>query len=133
MTGRHKMLDHHGASDDSARLALDKVGVHVIHKFDLHQIHRQPLFTNVMDTASQRGSSSGLPQPPSADGHDALIANPIAEHHLNVVTELLTGTTPQGMDARRLGDATASLSAIHALTTPEQHDTRADFKENSRR
>ena len=34
------------------------------------------------------------------------------------------------MDARRLRDATASLSAIHALMTPEQHDTRADFKEN---
>ena len=75
------------------------------------QLH---LFSNIyiylrlsMDSVIQHGSSSGYIH----DGPDSLIA----QQHLQVVADLLAGTTFQTMDMDPRADATASLSAIRAI------------------
>ena len=49
------------------------------------------------------------------------------------VANLLTASTLNDMDERNLRDATASLSAICALMSPEQRTIRADMHKEARR
>ena len=76
-----------------------------------------------MDSASQHGSSSGYIH----DGPDFLIA----QQHLQVVADLLASTTFQTMDVDPRADATASLSAIRAILSPESREVRADLAEEA--
>ena len=80
-------------------------------------------FRSTMDTVSQHGSSSGY----NHDGPDFLIA----QQHLQVVADLLAGSTFQAMDVDPRADATASLSAIRAILSPESHEVRAALAEEA--
>ena len=71
----------------------------------------------------QHGSSSSY----TPDGPDFLIA----QHHLQVVADLLAGTTFQTMDEDPRADATASLSAIRAILSPESREARAELAEEA--
>ena len=97
----------------------------------INQVH-QHLFSNIylffrssMDSVFQHGSSSGYIH----DGPDFLIA----QQHLQVVADLLASTTFQAMDADPRANATASLSAIRAILSPESREVRADLAEEAQR
>ena len=86
----------------------------------INQVH-QHLFSTIylyfrssMDSVFQHGSSSGYIH----DGPDFLIA----QQHLQAVAGMLAGTTFQAMDADPRADATASLSAIRAILSPESRE-----------
>ena len=70
----------------------------------------------------QHGSSSGY-----IHGPDFLIA----QQHLQVVADLLASTTFQTMDVDPRADATASLSAIRAILSPESNEVRANLAEEA--
>ena len=74
-----------------------------------------------MDSVIQHGSSSGYIH----DGPDFLIA----QQHLQAVADMLASTTFQTMDADPRADATASLSAIRAILSPESREIRAELAE----
>ena len=76
-----------------------------------------------MDSVFQHGSSSGY----TPDWPDFLIA----QQHLQVVADLLAGTTFQTMDVDPRADATASLSAIRAILSPESREVRAELAEEA--
>ena len=77
-----------------------------------------------MDYVYQHGSSSGY----NLDGPDFLIA----QQHLQAVADMLAGTTFQAMDADPRADATASLSAIRAMLSPESREIRAELAEEAK-
>ena len=90
----------------------------------INQVQQQ-LFSTIylfhlssMDSVSQHGSSSGY----IPDGPNFLIA----QQHLQVVADLLAGTTFQTMDEDPRADATASLSAIRAILSLESREVRAE-------
>ena len=72
-----------------------------------------------MDPVFQHGSSSGYIH----DGPDFLIA----QQHLQAVADMLASTTFQAMDVDPRADATASLSAIRAILSPEPREIRAEL------
>ena len=78
-----------------------------------------------MDTAYQHGSSSGYIH----DGPDFLIA----QQHLQAVADMLACTTFQAMDVDPRADATASLSAIRAILSPESREIRAEVAKDAAR
>ena len=80
-------------------------------------------FSISMDPVFRHGSSSGY----IPDGPDFLIA----QQHLQVVADLLAGTTFQAMDEDPRVDATASLSAIRAILSPESRAVRAELAEEA--
>ena len=78
-----------------------------------------------MDSVFQHGSSSGYIH----DGPDFLIA----QQHLQAVADMLASTTFQAMDVDPRADATASLSAIRAILSPESREIRAELAEEAKR
>ena len=82
-------------------------------------------FLSSMDSVFQHGSSSGYIH----DGPDFLIA----QQHLQAVADMLASTTFQAMDVDPRADATASLSAIRAILSPESRDIRAELAEEAKR
>ena len=77
-----------------------------------------------MDYVYQHGSSSGYIH----DGPDFLIA----QQHLQAVADMLASTTFQAMDVDPRADATASLSAIRAMLSPESREIRAELAEEAK-
>ena len=77
-----------------------------------------------MDPVFQHGSSSGYIH----DGPDFLIA----QQHLQAVADMLARTTFQAMDVDPRADATASLSAIRAILSPESREIRAELAEEAK-
>ena len=77
-----------------------------------------------MDPVFQHGSSPGYIH----DGPDFLIA----QQHLQAVADMLAGTTFQAMDVDPRADATASLSAIRAILSPESREIRAELAEEAK-
>ena len=57
----------------------------------------------------------------------------IAQQHLQAVADMLASTTFQAMDVDPRADATASLSAIRAILSPESRDIRAELAEEAKR
>ena len=82
------------------------------------------LFFSSMNTVYQHGSSSGYIH----DGPDFLIA----QQHLQAVADMLACTTFQAMDVDPRADATASLSAIRAILSPESREIRAELAEEAK-
>ena len=77
-----------------------------------------------MDSVFQHGSSSGYIH----DGPDFLIA----QQHLQAVADMLASTTFQAMDVDPRADATASLSAIRAILSPESREIRTELAEEAK-
>ena len=57
----------------------------------------------------------------------------IAQQHLQAVADMLANTTFQAMDVDPRADATASLSAIRAILSPESREIRAELAEEAKR
>ena len=77
-----------------------------------------------MDSVFQHGSGSGYIH----DGPDFLIA----QQHLQAVADALASTTFQAMDVDPRADATASLSAIRAILSPESREIHAELAEEAK-
>ena len=101
--------------DLSSRSPCRTVIIQLVH-------HCNTVFYFSLSTSMDSITCSNMVAAQATCGPDFLIA----QQHLQAVADMLASTTFQAMDADPRADATASLSAIRAILSPESREIRAE-------